>query len=183
MSAEVVKLMPGDLDELDRLQERPSAIKRIRDHHHLIARLVAEGKRTTDIANEVGLSISRVSILKGDPTFKQLVEMYRMNYNQLADAAYADVKKKAAILEMESIEHRLDQYYEDPDSISAAEARADGAWARSIIDSDRIGKSVSVHGNLNDLQRMGMADLFEYQSKRADEMMAEVQKRIEKKDD
>src|SRR6516164_4102816 len=122
MSAEVVKLMPGDLDELDRLQERPSAIKRIRDHHHLIARLVAEGKRTTDIANEVGLSISRVSILKGDPTFKQLVEMYRMNYNQLADAAYADVKKKAAILEMESIEHRLDQYYEDPDSISPAEA-------------------------------------------------------------
>jgi hypothetical protein len=164
--ADIVTL--HDLDDLDKLQERPSSIKRIRDHHHHIARLVAQGKRTTEVAREVGYSISRISILKGDPAFRQLVEMYRANYAQLDEIAYADVKKKAALLLANTIDHINDQYEEDPDSISPAESRANGEFAQSVLD-DKVTKVATLHGNLAD---MPIAELFELQSKRADRLIA-----------
>jgi hypothetical protein len=166
--ADIVSLVANDLDDLDKLQERPSSIKRIRDHHHFIARLIAQGKRTTEVAREVGYSISRISILKGDPAFRQLVEMYRANYGQLDEIAYLDVKKKAALLLANTIDHRNDQYEEDPDSISPSEARADGEFAQSVMD-DKVTKVATLHGHLSD---MPIADLFELQSKRADRLIA-----------
>jgi hypothetical protein len=166
--ADIVSLVANDLEDLDKLQERPSSIKRIRDHHHHIARLIAQGKRTTEVAREVGYSISRISILKGDPAFRQLVEMYRANYAQLDEIAYADVKKKAALLLANTIDHRNDQYEEDPDSITPAEARADGEFAQSVLD-DKVTKVATLHGHLSD---QPIADLFELQSKRADRLIA-----------
>lgn len=64
-------------------QEAPavSSIKKIRDHHHYLAMLVAQGKRTGEIAEMTGMSLSRISILKGDPAFQELVEAYRKRVN------------------------------------------------------------------------------------------------------
>jgi hypothetical protein len=166
--ADVIQLMPSDLDDLDKIAERPSSIKRIRDHHHYIARLIAQGRRTTEVAREVGYSISRVSILKGDPAFRQLVEMYRVNYDKIDQIEYADVKKKAALLLANSIDHRNDQYEEDPDSITPEMARADGEFAQAVMD-DKITKVATLHGHLDSTN---IAEQFELQSKRADRLIA-----------
>jgi hypothetical protein len=160
--------MPEDLEDLDKIAEKPSSIKRIRDHHHLIARLIAQGKRTTEVAHEVGYSISRISILKGDPAFRQLIEMYRENYHKLDDIAYVDVKKKAALLLATTIDHLLDKYEEDPDSITSGEARADGDFAMAVID-DKVTKVATLHASID---KMHVAELFELQSKRADRLIA-----------
>jgi hypothetical protein len=53
------------------------AIKRISDRHHGLARNLAAGMSEGEAAVICGLSISRVSILKADPTFKELLEFYR----------------------------------------------------------------------------------------------------------
>jgi hypothetical protein len=166
MTADIIKL--EDLDGLDKVQERPSSLKRIRDHHHFIARLIAQGKRTTEVAKEVGYSISRVSILKGDPAFRQLVEMYKANYNQIDQIEYADVKKKAALLLSHTLDHRIDQYEEDPDSLTASEVRADAELAQSVLD-DKVQKVATLHGHL---ESTNIAEQFELQSRRADRLIA-----------
>ena len=144
--SEVVRLTP-ELDGLDRPEQRPSVIKRLRDHHHLVARLVAKGWRTTDIANEVGLSISRVSILKGDPAFQQLVETYRMNENAMRDALELDVIKKQVLLEGLALQQMVDKYLDTPDEITHEMARAD---YESVHD--------RMHGKLNRNINVSMTD-------------------------
>lgn len=169
--ADIVRLMPEDLEDLDKIQERPSSIKRIRDHHHLIARLIAQGRRTTDVAREVGMSISRISILKGDPAFRQLIETYRDSYSQIHEAVYHDVKKTAALLLQHTLQQRVDQYEEDPDSLSPEQVRADGEFAQSVID-DKITKVATIHGKAEDFANLSVAEQFELQSKRADRLIA-----------
>ena len=58
--------------------------KKLRDHHHRIARLVAAGLRNFEIAERTGMSISRISMYRKDPAFNELVDKYRPK----VDAAY-----------------------------------------------------------------------------------------------
>lgn len=165
MTADVISL--SDLDALDQIAERPSVIKRLRDHHHLMARLCAEGKRTSEIAAETGMSLSRVSILKGDPAFRQLVEMYKINYNQLRDAAYYDVQKKYALLEANSLDHINERYEDEPENISHEQARADAEFA-----SDRMGRKVNKSVSLTGSIPQPLAERLEEQRLRADRLSA-----------
>jgi hypothetical protein len=56
---------------------KPSAIKRITDRHHNLARTLASGMPESDAAIFCGYTVSRVSILKSDPAFAELLEFYR----------------------------------------------------------------------------------------------------------
>jgi hypothetical protein len=53
-----------------------AAIKKLRFTHHLLARLLAAGLRDGDAGLRAGYSASRVSILKKDPSFANLVKSY-----------------------------------------------------------------------------------------------------------
>jgi hypothetical protein len=142
-------VLSGDgLSELSKPATPPSSLKRIRDIHHYIARLVAEGRRTTDIAREVGYSISRISILKGDPAFQQLVEMIRPKVEELRDMAYADAVKQKALIRQISNEEILWRLEEQPETFTNSELLAhvnDG--------DDRLGDlpkiTRSINANLN----------------------------------
>src|SRR6516165_9288058 len=48
----------------------------VRDHHHRIARLVASGMTTLQIAAAVGLGISRISQLRQDQVMVALIAKY-----------------------------------------------------------------------------------------------------------
>lgn len=67
------------------------ARKRLRDRHHALARLLAEGAKPWEASAVTGYSSSTISILQADPTFKELVEFYKANQ----DAAYAEFSKRA----------------------------------------------------------------------------------------
>lgn len=69
-------LARGDLDLLKETRQLP-VITRLRDPHHLLAKLLASGLRATDAALRSGYSLNRVMQLQADPTFKDLVESYR----------------------------------------------------------------------------------------------------------
>jgi hypothetical protein len=147
--------------------ERPSVIKRLRDHHHLVARLVAEGKRTSEIATETGLCISRVSILKGDPAFKQLVEMYRANLEQLANTAYFDMHRKYALLEANGVDHMNERYEDEPENISHEQARADAELAATML-----GRKVTKSFNVNATATIPLAETLEARKRRALQLSA-----------
>lgn len=57
-------------------QGRTPVIKRYRDSHHQMARLFAMGLRVSEVAAEMGYSISRVSVHYNNPIFKELVAQY-----------------------------------------------------------------------------------------------------------
>lgn len=48
-------------------------LQNLRDNHHRIARAVASGLSNADVAALCGCSINRVSMLRADPAFKELV--------------------------------------------------------------------------------------------------------------
>jgi DNA-binding CsgD family transcriptional regulator len=55
----------------------PNQVQRLRDTHHRIARAVAAGMRNDEIAATCGVSYNRVSTLRNDPAFSELVAHYR----------------------------------------------------------------------------------------------------------
>ena len=52
-------------------------IQKIRDSHHIIARLISTGMTLREVAENTGYSISRISILRNTPSVIELIEHYR----------------------------------------------------------------------------------------------------------
>jgi hypothetical protein len=53
------------------------ALDQYRERHHAVARLVAIGATHDHIRRQTGISFKRISILLNDPSFKELVTLYR----------------------------------------------------------------------------------------------------------
>ena len=54
-------------------------LKRLSERHHALARCLASGMADGDAAITCGYVLSRVSILKADPAFQELLAFYRQN--------------------------------------------------------------------------------------------------------
>lgn len=54
-----------------------ATIKRLRDSHHRAAKAFALGWNMTQVGHHTGYSISRLSVLKADKSFQDLIEVYR----------------------------------------------------------------------------------------------------------
>jgi len=62
------------------LLRQPSArarIAKLRDSHHIMARLFVSGLTLAEVASETGYSIARVSVLRGSPAMQELIAKYR----------------------------------------------------------------------------------------------------------
>ena len=79
---EVRGLTCADLEVL-RQPCAKTSIKTLRDSHHRIARLVAIGKNNLEVAAEAGMSIGRISQLRQDPAFMNLVADYRAEVHEI----------------------------------------------------------------------------------------------------
>lgn len=123
-------------------------IKRLRERHHALARALAGGMSDTEAALITGYDISRVSILKSDPTFRELLEFYREN----VDAQYAQLHEVLAGLSVDAAEHLRERLEEQPEDVSigqlveivkmAADRTGHGPQSSSV--------NVSIHANLAD---------------------------------
>lgn len=108
-------LAPADLVMLaEEKGSRPPAIKRLSERHHTLARAVASGMTMEQAAAVAQYDISRVSILKSDPTFKELVEFY----SREKDAAYRNMHEGMAALGSDVVKELHERLEEDPDSFS-----------------------------------------------------------------
>jgi hypothetical protein len=95
---------------------KPSAVKRLTDRHHALARNIASGMSVTEAALFQGYTISRVSILQSDPAFKELLAFYR----EEAQRPYRDLHVRlsglatdATVLLQEKLEADLELEVED----------------------------------------------------------------------
>lgn len=92
-------------------------IAKLRGIHHEIAQLLAQGLSETEVSAITSYSLSRISILKRDPSFKDLVAFYQKQKNE----QFADVQKRLATLSLDAIGEIQERLAEKPDSISTSQ--------------------------------------------------------------
>lgn len=89
-------------------------IARLRQIHHEIARLLSSGLTETEVAGATGYSLSRISILKNDPSFKELLAYYAKSQAE----TFIDVKKRLAMLGTDAVAELQDRLDFKPDSLT-----------------------------------------------------------------
>lgn len=79
----IIAMRPLTRDDLLCLRDkRPThTVKTFRDSHHRLARLCAAGLRYDQICLRGGISSTRLSSLKADPAFQELISSYRDKVN------------------------------------------------------------------------------------------------------
>lgn len=108
--AEVRALDAADLSLLgEEKGSRAPALKRLGDRHHALARCLASGMTEADAALACGYVGSRVSILKSDPAFKELLAFYRDD----TDRAYRDMHERLAGLSRDAVDELHTRLEED----------------------------------------------------------------------
>jgi len=72
---------PLELADLEQLEERRGSvaipIKKLRERHHALAKCLAQGMPDGDAGLICGYTVSRVSILKADTSFRELILFYQ----------------------------------------------------------------------------------------------------------
>lgn len=122
-------------------------VVKLRERHHALARLLAEGKSPGEAALITRYSQSRVSILLADPAFRDLVTHYR----ELVNEEFVDFQAKLSELAIDAA-HVLQERLEDtPDDLS------DSLLLRVVeVGADRTGHGPSAKQEVN--VRIGLAD-------------------------
>jgi hypothetical protein len=117
LGAEIVREL--DMNDLELYRSTPVGsttpnIKNIRHTHHRLAQLLASGLKEIDCAAATGYSQSRISILKNDPAFSELLS----HYSQTQQAAYQGMVEKLAAVGHDAIEELHERLIETPDTFS-----------------------------------------------------------------
>ena len=143
----------GELDMLDLValrEPRESTappIKKLRERHHALARYLAMGTHPGEAGIICGYSASRVSILQGDPTFKELVAHYR----GCATERYYDGHSAMSELHIDAIEELRERLEEQPEEFTQGQLME---LAKLTADRTGLGVSTKTEVNLKD----GLAD-------------------------
>lgn len=112
----VRELAPQDLVVLEGTAKGVKAptLQRIRDIHHQVAMLLAKGVRPVEVSRITGMCQSRISILKADPTFQELLEYYR----EIKQAADVDDLQRINMLGRGAVQELLRRMEESPEELA-----------------------------------------------------------------
>ena len=131
---------------------KPSAIKRITERHHALARILAAGTMPEgEAATLCGYSISRVSILKNDPAFKELLDFYKED----AQRPFRDLHIRLSGLAMDAVEELSVRLEEKPEEVTTGQL-----MEMTKLGADRTGfgpSSTSVNVNVDLANRLEAA--------------------------
>lgn len=121
-----------------------AVIQDIRRSHHELAKYVAQGLKNVVIAELTGYSPARISVLKSDPQFAELVEHYSTIEDEIHLASRADYHTRLADLGFDSIEVLHQRLLDSPEVFAVKELL-------QVVEatSDRIGHGKTSTQNLN----------------------------------
>jgi hypothetical protein len=134
---------------------KPPQIKRLRDSHHALARALATGSTPQQASLTTGYSLSRISILQNDPSFKELMEYYR----KTNDEAFLDLEGRILALGADFLQELRERLDDDPASFDNEEVREnaklfmDRAGFAPVSRSLNINKSVGIGERLDYFNR------------------------------
>lgn len=132
-----------------RATTKPKPIAAMRERHHALARLIAEGTSPGEAGVRTRYSGAHVSVLLSDPAFQDLVEHYRA----MKDDQYVDFHKKLGELGVDAA-HLLQERLEDEDA--SKEFSNAALMGLVTIAADRTGFGPSQKTEVN--VKVGLAD-------------------------
>lgn len=94
-------------------------VQKLKDRHHSLARLLASGVAEGEAAIIVGYDLARVSVLKSDPAFSELVSFYR----EKVDVAFAETMDQLAGLNRDALLELRERIENEPEKFSNEELR------------------------------------------------------------
>ena len=112
-------------------------LQKIRSRHHQLAQLLAMGKTDWETSLALGYSPSRISVLKADPTFRELLAFYERQQQDL----HLDISARLTGISMEALETLQQRLDDDPDEFSNRELMD---LAELSLDRSGYGKSSTV---------------------------------------
>lgn len=136
---------------------KPRPIARLRDRHHAIARYLAQGLKEGEVAAITGYCLSRISVLKADPTFQNLVK----HYQEVENSAQGEFIERATLASLTALAELQERLEEAPESFSTGDL-----LEVTKVTADRTGhapvtKSVSINATI------GMGDRLEQARQRS----------------
>lgn len=111
---------------------KPPPLQRVRDTHHAVARLVADGLKDVEVSAITGMCQSRISILKGDPAFQELLVFYSEEKRK----EYVDIHRRLGLLSAEALSGLL----------MRLEARGDTLPTKELVSIAKLGLDRSGFG-------------------------------------
>lgn len=123
------------------------AIKRLSDRHHALARAIVAGASMGEAALICGYDISRISILKNDPAFRELLAFY----GEEKVRAFRDTQAKLAGIASDALDELQTRLEDAPDKIPL-----DKLMQLVTLGADRSGNGPSSTQNVN--MNSGVAD-------------------------
>lgn len=100
---------------------KPAQLKEIRHTHHSIARLLAGKRKEWEVSAIVGISVNRISILKNDPAFQELLSHYEEMEAKGYELARADMHERLAQFGFDTMEVLHQKLLESPESFTTKE--------------------------------------------------------------
>lgn len=156
----------SDADVASLQEERgvtaPQIVK-LRERHHALARLIAEGKKPGEAALIARYSQSRVSILMNDPAFLELITHYKEEVNR----EFVDFQRKLAELGVDAATVLQERLEDAPDDMS------DALLLRLVeVSADRTGHGPSSKTEVN--VRVGLAERLQQARVRSEAAMRDI---------
>lgn len=152
----VRELTQGDLALLASEREIPVAptlIAKLRDRHHSLARVLAQGMSDSEASAITGYDPSRISILKNDPTFKALL----MDYRRIEDHLQADFQERTSVLATTAIANMQDALEDDESPLPVSMVLEIAKFAADRTGHAPVTKTFNVNANVDLGSRMGAA--------------------------
>lgn len=157
--AEIVRPLTMDDVELLKVERgiKPAELQKIRNRHHIVAKSLVQGMTDQQICLITGYSQSRVSILKSDPAFKDLLALYEAESAEI----FRTAQDRLASLSTDAADILQERLEEEPESISNRELMGIVA-----LGADRTGNGPTTRQEID--IKIGLAD-----------KLAEARKRVE----
>jgi hypothetical protein len=136
------QLEPEDLAILELEPTKAPALKRIRDSHHALARVVASGMTNVEASAVTGFDSTYISILKSDPTFNELLAYYAEH----EAAQQAELRERMVVMALDVGQELRDRVLNTPENIEFNDLRN---LFKDLADRTGHGPAHTVNSNLN----------------------------------
>lgn len=155
LHAEVVReLTQSDLALLSTERGiQPTHVQRITDRHHALARCLASGMSATEAGLCTGYTASRISVLRGDPAFEELISFYRADRG----SEVLDLQAKFTALAKDATTELQDRLELDPTQFTIDDLRESIKLAADRSGNGPQSKTTNLNVNVNLGDRMKAA--------------------------
>jgi hypothetical protein len=125
-------------------------VLKLRDRHHALARILAQGKSEAEAGAITGYCPSRISILKASPAFRDLIEHYR----SINDSAMADFVERSTLAALTAVSNLQDMLEDEENplppsmQLEIAKTLADRAGHSPVTKVQQTNINVDLGGRL-----------------------------------